>query len=365
MLTGLYPARHGLKDHETRLHASIPTLAEVFGRGGFVTAAVVNTSKLGPKFGLPRGFSHFQYLVEQADRREPMSEITDLALSWLERFARQPLFLFVHYYDIHSDYRSLGRFERMFVRPYEGRANGKTGQLMRVRKGRLSLEPRDVEHLVDLYDAGIRQMDAELERLLRAIEASPQADRAVVVVTSDHGEEFLERGGVLHGRTQYQELLRVPLIVRVPGLAHGHRIATPVSLVDVFPTLLAQGGIAPPPGLDGEDLASLWSSAPREHLHRRVLFAEADHFNSQNDIFRAVRRENHKLHYNRLTQVSQLYDLRHDPGEREDLLRSRPEVAADLGQRLSRFLALKAPVGEHVDLSPEELEHLRSLGYLQ
>jgi arylsulfatase A-like enzyme len=360
LLTGLYASRHGVKSHEVYLPSSVGTLASMLSRHGFVTAAVVNSHNLGPRFGLDRGFQEFLYVEEAADQREPSARVTDQALGWMDRYAGRKLFLFVHYYDVHSDYRSRPEYERPFVRPYAGRADGTTAQLMDYREGKVPLDVRDAPHLIDLYDAGIRQMDAELSRLFTALEAE---EPTLLVVTSDHGEEFFERGGVLHGRTQFQEVVRVPLLLRGPGLPAETRVAAPVSLVDVMPTLLAAAGAPAPESLDGADLSPYWRAGGAEPPRDRHLFGEADHTNVELDVTRAVRYRAHKLHYNRLTRRLALFDLAADPGERKDLAAEQPAVVADLRTHLDRFLRVQPEATTPVDLTPEERERLRSLGY--
>jgi choline-sulfatase len=153
-------------------------------------------------------------------------------------------------------------------------------------------------------------------------------------------------------------------VVRGPGIPAGRRIGTPVSLVDIAPTLLGLTGIEAPQGLDGVDLAPLWAEDDRE-LEDRYLFAEADHNNVEHDITRAVRYRGFKLHFNRLSREYRLYDLSQDPGEREDLSSRQADAVAALSERLERFLAsekFEAPVRT---LSQEEIERLRSLGYLR
>jgi choline-sulfatase len=360
LLTGLYPSRHGLKSHEVYLPSSVATLASILSRHGFATAAAVNSHNLSARFGLDRGFQEFLYVEEIADQREPSRRITDQAVAWLERYAGRKLFLFVHYYDVHSDYRSQAEYERQFVRPYAGRADGSTAQLMDHREGKVALGAADAPHLVDLYDAGIRQMDGELSRLFAALGT---AQPTLLVVTSDHGEEFFEHGGVLHGRTQFQEVVRVPLLVRGPGLPAGRRVADPASLLDVMPTILAVAGAPAPASLDGVDLSPAWRGGPS--AGDRHLFGEADHNNAEPDITRAVRHGTRKLHFNRLTKELALYDLARDPGEKVDLAREQREVVADLRARLDRFLRVQPEATTPVNLTPEELERLRSLGYLR
>jgi arylsulfatase A-like enzyme len=364
MLTGLYPSRHGLTSHERYLASSEQTLALLFSRAGFRTAAVVNSHNLGPEFGLDRGFQQYRYVEERVDRREPSTEITDQGMEWLEAAGDSPVFLFLHYYDVHSDYASLPEYESRFLRPYGGAADGTTEQLIAHREGKMSLAEADAPNLIDRYDAGIRQMDAELGRLLDFLSARDWNDETLLVVTSDHGEEFFEHGGVLHGQTQYQEVLRVPLLVRGPGVPKKVRIATPVSLVDLLPTLLDTAGVAVPDGLDGVSLRPLWAE-DRKAVEYRYLFSEADHNNVEHDITRSVRYRELKLVYNRLSREHQLYDLATDPGERRDVSRDQERAVAALSNRLDLFMAngrSEAPVRA---LSEKEIEKLRSLGYLR
>jgi arylsulfatase A-like enzyme len=359
LLTGLYPTRHGLKAHDRYLPSTVPTLAALLGRAGFVTAAVVNSYNLGPRFGLDRGFQEFLYVEERADQVEPSTRITDQATAWLRQHRDRRLFLFVHYYDVHSDYRSRPHYEEQFVSPYRGPADGTTAQLMAYREGRVRLARKDAAHLVDLYDAGIRQMDDELQRLVSFLREEKLIDGTLFVLTSDHGEEFLERGGVLHGRTQFQEVMRVPLLMRGPGLPAGRRDPAPASLLDVMPTVLALLQVDAPASLDGEDL--LRAGANRD---ARYLFGEADHNNAQPDITRAVRHRGYKLHFDRLSGRRMLFDLGRDPGERDDRAAAEPAVVADLKARLDRFMQIRGEAGPPARLTPEEVEKLRSLGYL-
>jgi arylsulfatase A-like enzyme len=364
LFTGLYPGRHGLKNLDRFLPASLPTLASVLGRAGWTTAAVVNSEILGPRFGLDRGFREFLYVEQVAAQRAPTTRVVDQALEWAKRYRDRKLFLFVHTEDVSSDYASQPKWERQFVRPYSGPADGTTEQLVSVRQGKATLTAADARHLVDLYDAGIRQTDAEIGRLLDGLRASGVLEGSLILLTSDHGEEFLEHGGVLHGRTQFEEVVRVPLIVAGPGVAKGSRVPVPVSLIDVMPTLLATLGVTAPEALDGEDLTPLFSGRAAPRAEGRFLFGEADQNNPQLDITRAVRHGADKLHFDRMTHRASLYDLKADPAELRDLAADRPEVVRELRQHIDRFMRIQPLVGESIALTPAEIEKLRSLGYI-
>jgi arylsulfatase A-like enzyme len=361
LFTGLYPGRHGLASSSAKLPATVTTLAQHLAARGFQTAGVVNSNYLSQVFGLERGFQRFRHVQESVAQREPGREITEQAIAWAEAMRGQRAFLFVHYYDVHSDYRSLPEYERQFVGSYAGSVNGTTAQLLDARRRGIRFDEADVGHLVDLYDAGIRQMDDELARLLAAL---GDDGRTLVIVTSDHGEEFLEHGGVLHGRTQYQELVRVPLIVRGPGVPSGVRVERTVSLVDVMPTILAAVGEPVPAGLDGSDLAPSWRGAGGE-LDARYLSCEADHNNAEPDVMRAVRHRRHTLHVDRLSGKVALFDLGSDPHEQKDVAGAHGAIATELREQLERYRAARVETGGAVTLTPEQEERLRSLGYVR
>lgn len=377
ILTGRYPNRHGVKFHDVRLSDDIPTLAEHLGEHGFKTAAIVNSSYLSQRYGLARGFEHFEYVQELIRRAKP-SGVENRALGWIAKQAHEPFFLFVHYYDVHSDYVSEPQYERQFVRTEERVANGETMQLMRFREGKVKLSEHDAEHLRDLYDAGIRQLDEGLDRLVEALRSRGLLDTTLIVITSDHGEEFLEHGGVLHSRTQFDEVIRVPLIVRGPGIPAGRRISEVGSLVDLAPTLFATLGVSPPAGMDGIDLSPLWRTAATE-ASERLVFSEAEHgtkvrdnkwavrnarFKPPPDSTRAVRNARFKLHHDRVSGTWRLYDLQSDPRELRDVSDAQPAVARALRESLEDYMAVGTSGKSIEELTPEEIEHLRSLGYL-
>lgn len=361
MFTGLYPGRHGLASSRAMLPDAVTTLAQHLAARGFQTAAVVNSNYLSQVFGLHRGFQRFRYVQESVTQRDPGRAITEQAIAWAGEMREKKSLLFVHYYDVHSDYRSLPEYERMFAEPYAGTLDGSTAQLLDARRRGLQFDDADVRHLVNLYDAGIRQMDDEVARLLAAIGDDPET---LVVVTSDHGEEFLEHGGVLHGRTQYQELVRVPLIVRGPGVPAGGRVDRTVSLVDVMPTIMAALGDGVPAGLDGSDLGPSWRGAGAE-LDARYLSCEADHNNAEPDVMRAVRHRRHTLHFDRLAGTVALFDLGIDPHEQQDVAAAHAPLTAELRAELERYRAARVEAGGAAALTPEQEERLRSLGYVR
>jgi arylsulfatase A-like enzyme len=364
LLTGLYPRHHGATTERRALRRGIPTLAEILSKQGFFTMAVVNSHYVSRRYGFSRGFDEFAYIQERMSEHGP-SEVVDTALSWLSKRREDPFFLLLHDYDVHSDYGALPEYEKSFLRPYEGQIDGSTQQLMRFLSEPFEMSTGDIEHLVDLYVAGIRQKDAELARLVEYLRTTEELENTLIIVTSDHGEEFLEHGGVLHARTQYDEVIRIPLILRGPGIPRGRRIVEPVSINDILPTTLALLGVPWEGGFDGIDVSELWRAGPGEAVGERILFGEADQQNEKPDITRSARYGPYKLIYNRLTRHSALYDLRADPSERHDISGAQPEIKQQLMREIRRFESVRM-AGDPLPAIDEETRRLlEGLGYVQ
>jgi len=369
LLTGLYPTRNGALTMQSLIHDDVVHLASHLGDHGFRTGAVVNAQWL-TMHGLERGFTDFESVDVVQGRREG-SPVTEEAIRWLRGLDRSdPFFAFVHYMDVHSDYASLPLYEEAFVEPYSGVVDGSTAQLYDIADGLVTLDAEDARHLENLYDAGIRQVDEQLSRLFAYLDEEGLLEHTLVVLTSDHGEEFFEHGSVLHGKTQYQEVVRVPLLFSGPGVARGARIATPVSLIDVMPTCLELLGRPAPAGLDGVPLRSTWGESASD-LDARLLYLEADvtypppgpgpvPIGSK----RAARDGRYKLTYDLASRDTRLFDLLEDPGETRDVKLEHAGIAARLLKNLLRHLDASNPDPEVVPLSEEELEALRSLGYV-
>jgi arylsulfatase A-like enzyme len=376
MFTGLYPSRHGVKDYAHRLRAESVTLAEILAQEGFQTWAVINTWNIAdPRFEIFQGFAASDVEYVRETRTAAGAQVIENTGARVAERARarlaardraRPFFLFVHFYDAHTDFTPAAEYRQRFVAPYAGRIQGTTQQLFDLRARGVRLAEADLAFLRQLYEAEIRQLDDVLAGFLAFLAEEGLEEDTLVVLTSDHGEEFQEHGGLLHGRTQYQELLAVPLILAGPGIPRGRVVAEPVSLVDLLPTVLARLGIPLAHGVDGLDLAPTWSGLG---LPPRALFGEADHNNVVDgqpviDIKRMARVGNDKLHLDRSDGRVSLFDLARDPREEHDRAGADPERARFLRAELERFLD-GAVGGEESGavLRAEDLELLRELGY--
>jgi arylsulfatase A-like enzyme len=339
----------------------MPTLATLLGRHGFETGAIVNSPLFSPDFGLGRGFDHYQVVAQDPSPKGAAGKVTAGAIRWLKERGKRPSFLFVHYFDVHSDYRSLPRYERRFA-PEQGRLEGTTAELVRGMNGSLAIEPADVRQLVGLYDAGIRQLDDELGRFFDWLRESGWLETSLVIVTSDHGEQFWEHNSFLHV-DHYEENLRVPLLMRAPSLPHGVRIGTPASGVDIVPTVLGVLGLPGAEGVDGMDLHALWA-APDDEPRERWLVSEAGP-SLKSDIRRSVQNSRHKLILELGGDRRELYDLLDDPGEQQNLADDEPRLLKQLLAALEPFMASGSEAPRAPELSSDGKAELRALGYVE
>jgi len=348
LLTGRYPSQHGAQDDGSALSPAVPTLAELFSGAGFDTFGVVSHVYVASPFGFERGFATFDDSLIEGGTTNPRGDaVIDRAIAWLDtRDPARRFFAFVHLYDPHWDYAAPEPLGRRWVSPgYRGPIDGRYETMIPFLAGE-GMEPADRNALVGYYDGEIAWVDRQIARLIDALEQRGVLAETLVVLTSDHGEEFLDHGRLGHGRTMYQEQLHVPLVFRHDSLPRERR-PEPVSLVDVAPTLLALAGVEPPVGLPGRSLLAPVSS-------ERVLFAESIRFGL---AWRAARRGPHKVAELAEAGGRAFFDLASDPAERRPG-RSDPSGGV-LSEALDAYAAsadsgwhwrIVAPRGERVRL---------------
>jgi arylsulfatase A-like enzyme len=363
LLTGFYPSQIGLSSAVGKLPLDAETLATLISPHNFSTAAIVNSIYISERYGLNRGFDYFRFVPESYTTTGVAPTIIQDSIAWLDDHSQQQFFLFLHFYDVHSDYHSLPQYEKEFAGAYKGIIDGTNRQLLEIRHGKLDLDTADIQHLINLYDASIRQLNDQLEVLFDYLNKGRLLEKTFLIITSDHGEEFLEHGKILHSQTHYQEAIHIPLIMLGPGMPRSKRVKGVVSLVDVLPTALSLLEISQPSTLSGVDLAPLWKG---EHyqLSARTIFSEADKLNEQNDIKRIARRGSYKLHHNILTEESELYDLAHDPKEHSNIASEQSSMVNLLFSELKRFMQTRYRGENAANLTSEEIEKLKELGYL-
>jgi len=372
MISGLYPSHHTAISFDRELPGEIDTLAEILRGEGYATAGIVSHSAIDSSHNFDQGFDVF--LESEARGHDYVSTpgVTGQAVDQLVALSSgdAPFFLFVHYFDPHYNYRRHPEFG--FAAPSAGRLTGEE-PMADLRRMEEELTQDETQFLRDLYDEEIRFTDAGIGRLLDRFTDLGQLENTIVVFTSDHGEEFLDHAHLGHTRSLYEELVRVPLIIRDPSrTGPGHVVQRPVSVVSLTPTLLDLVGIDPDSlgfqagslradlaGEDGVGAAQIFCEVDFVPLRKSRLVPEVHK--------RTVIEERHKLIRDETSGLVEVYDLETDPGELRDLHELRPEQAERLSRSLERAIE-HASSGE-VDpsmrlIDDAEIERLKSLGYV-
>ncbi len=340
ILTGRYPSEHGATDFHWSLEASMPTLASMLHEHGYDTYGFVSHVMLTPTYGMGEGFSHFDFSVlNVGDPHEVTTarELTELTHTGM-RNAKAPYFLWVHYFDPHFKYIDHDQFHY-----------GDTD--------------------LDRYDSEIAFTDYYVDDLLKLVDHG----NTVIVFTSDHGEEFGEHGSKYH-YTLHGEVMRVPLIIKGPGLAP-RTDDQPAEQTDFVPTILALAGIEAPAGLPGHNLLAPRDANQPQYIerdrppqwrqrgvirgrHKLIVVENAD----TTEIPPASRNEEIVVH--NVVPGIYLFDTTLDPGEKTNLFSPSDSTSLRLLALVNSHFS-KAPAhGPPVEIDRELLEKLKSLGYI-
>ena len=376
MLTSRFSEAHGVTGAGDSLADSAITLSEVFQEDGYATAAVVSGPFLNRRFGFSQGFDVYDdETVSFAEINDSHQGVTSplthqRALEILEDVAGEPFFLFLHYWDVHYDYAPPSPYDEMFDPDYSGDVSA--DNFIHNDEIHRGMDPRDLEHVVALYDGEIAYTDFYLGELFAELETRDLWDNTVIVLTSDHGDEFFEHGNKGHRNTLYGELLNVPLIVKLPQQRRGGtRLSDLAGVIDIAPTLLEVAGLPPLAGANGESLLGRMGGSMNdsEESTGRVYFADVDR------RVKSVVSEAAKLiaHWRRGPDEEmrvELYDLKRDPGEQLDLSTRDVEQVVRLRRVLRAWVRSAREQVKHLGESgfaqdPELVRTLRSLGYIQ
>ncbi len=352
MMTGLAIHQHRVQQFPQALNKETPTLASMLQEQGYETFAIAEGGYVRPEFGFDQGFDIYFTGPHKRPNWSP-------AIEWLSRRrSERPAFVFLHTYLVHAPYEHNPRFEDPDF-PYQGFLAGKDVGYDDVINpwlaGTLDLSPDDQAYVSRLYDALVARLDDLVVDFLEQLPALFGDEPWMVMITSDHGEEFFEHGKLGHGQSMYNELLRVPLLLAAPGLAPGV-VEQPASTVDLVPTVLDLIGQDIPPHLPG---LSLLGELPDDRV--RV----AQHSSSMHRC--AVDFSNFKLIINHEDE-HELYHLLSDPVEQQNVTGSASDTAQRLRDRLQRYYdryrSLRIHVPSLSSTGAEAMEDLRALGYL-
>jgi arylsulfatase A-like enzyme len=412
IMTSLYPTTHGVHQIPDRLPASATTIAEAFRQAGYATVSFASASFTGAFTNLHQGFEELHEAESTFGRAGPAGgttktsrEYVDRLTEWLDDHRDVPSFVYLHFFDPHSPYEPYRPYDTMWADP-KGReeylraqeALKKTistafladrGMATREELVKAGVDPDAyIRFSKDWYDGSIRGMDTEMARLFERMEELGLRDRSIIAFYADHGEEFHDHGRMWHGQSVYGEMIRVPLILWGPGrVPKGVKVEEPVELVDIMPTLLEYAGLTLPPGLQGQSLRPLLGTDGRggqvaaagSGWKRRPVIAEKQPQGGSGHPLEtesyAIMDGNWKLVHNvaRPPEMAEfeLFDFYKDPLDQKNVASAHPDVVERLGKTLDAWhrMALQAklkPDSEDTKgMTAEQLERLRSLGYVK
>jgi arylsulfatase A-like enzyme len=276
LMTGVYPDRHKIMKGDVKFSSNnVPPLATLLGREGYETVAISQSYVASSHFGADVGFDQFFYSNQLNGMELRSQEIRRFLGTWLVNRSNpeQPFYCYIHTVDPHAPYQPVGRFRQLANQAPGNLPDSQYRPNLFIQKGYGS-DPKEVAHLRALYEGEVIYADAELGRFIAMLKHLDLYEQSLVVVLSDHGEEFGEHGGFDHGRTVYNEVVNVPLIVKYPGGRWaGSRITRRVSTLDLVPTIRDLiGADWQDRVLDGESLIP--EQRRRSRSDQRVIYAE-------------------------------------------------------------------------------------------
>ena len=385
LFTGLYPPEHGIRTmFGSKLKDKVLTIAERLTNGGWRCGAVVGAGALDHEFGLNKGFAHYDDDIQTGDtnwllgERRDAVEVTDRAIKWLKSVNDDKFFLFVHYFDAHT----VHNFDPDIITKSETNVDSTEPSQSSPRSSII----RPLINLirsasVDYFEIGlpffiysrygrrhmikqVNKIDTQIGRILNLLGKIGSLEETLIVLIADHGEDFWEHG-------EFDPTLRVPMII-YPKLGNQLVIEDQVSLIDIFPTIIAFLGMDSK-GLDtqGLNLECLLSNGKlgRSALLSRPVYSETTWESPPpgkielRTVYAALRSPTWKLIWDRLKNNHELYNLYNDPGEVENLIQSYPSITTDfLGQL--KDLAQEMPVSTDDEANEMVVNRLKALGYI-
>jgi choline-sulfatase len=369
LFTGLYPSEHGLGDFIVQgpkvegqaLSPKVETLAEGLKAAGYRTALVGYQAQLSPRFGVDQGFDFYNNNTQGAPR------IDKRFLGWLDEKPGQPFFAYLHYLDIHWPYcppaSTYGKFG-----PTEGAIDfcGNWRKLREdIHSGAVVLNDTDKKALAGRYAEEILALDGEIGQLFQALKDRGAWNDTLIVLTADHGEELMERGGIEHGQSMHEELLHVPFIWKLPaswGSARGRSVDDLIETRSLLPTLFDLVG---QPVAKEVSAPSLLPWVVGHSFDGKPLGEPFRYVAAEANGMLSVRTNEWHVIFTPEKKTWELYDLVHDPGEWTNVADQKPEELAKMQELMRRWRTGLHPVGaQAMTLDSQTEEGLRSLGYL-
>ena len=359
MMTSVVPEVHGNVPANGGSIYKGPTLAEIARQHGYATGAFIGgVTMQDSACGMRRGFDVYddQFRFTQEDMSRNGNEVTANALQWIAKQERQnkTYFAFLHYFDAHFPYTPAAPWDKRYDPNYNGSIDGTDAVLRPYRDGQKTPTDRDIAHVLALYDGEISELDGKIKKVLDGV-----GDDVLVVITSDHGESFGHGYYFNHRAGLWDSVVRVPLIMRGPGIPKGKMVSEQVGLIDILPTLIELAGLRGDKRFQGKSLVSLMDGTGSGS---DIVYSITDPW-MENPQF-AVRSPDWKW----ISQPDRelVYNISNDPEEKRELS-SIPDDFASSKQEYSTLIESKRQYQSKMQggrsLSKEDCARLEALGY--
>lgn len=377
VFTSLYPHEHQAFSWMDNLSDECLTLAEVFRNRNYATFSIQTNSSITKKHNFKQGFQYYDEMV-----LEKGEIVTSHFNSWIKKHKKKPFFAYLHYMDTHVPYNAPQEFSQIFKLKDNSLFTPGEFQTIDVRLlGEMGLSINNKQSLVNLYDAAIKYFDYNFEKIVDNLKKLGILNKTIIILTSDHGEEFWEHDGFAHGHTVYNELLHVPLIIGYSSHLPGKHIKSHVQLLDLFPTILSLAGIKNDFELRGRDLAS---AALNNIQINEEIFVEGILFGAEKKgilkdgwklIENTGKKNKDNLHplgdimkyrYPKYERGFELYNINQDFSEKYNLINNYPQIATNLKKDLLAFRMTLPDFNQQKKTKlKEKLKDLKSLGYIK
>lgn len=368
IMTGLYPAFHGVRQYDNFLSDEHVTLAELLKNGGYQTAAFTDGGFVKGQYGFQQGFNIYE------DENVGIVNILSKVRNWLNKNQSRPFFLFIHCYDIHSPYNPPPPYNSIFHDfTYTGTLvpSGKTFKA--ANKNKRMVDDEDLRHFIAFYDGGIRYTDEEIGKFMVYLRDAGLYDQSLIIITSDHGEAFKEHGSLGHRQLYYRPNLHIPLIMRIPSYPTKEvRISELVQSIDLLPTVLDAAGLSAHPEAQGNSLLPLVNRY--KNPLNRLLWRVFHPFGREADISFAeffnkdewsIIDDGYQVISNAELSSMQLFNLKDDPLAKINIASDHSEITERV---LDKWEKLYNPennfASPEITIDAKTREELGALGYI-
>ena len=361
LFTSQYPAALGFRGKPIIIDQNFLTLAEIFKENNYETKGIISHAYVSSSLGFGQGFDSYDEENAKGHGYISSPSITEKTISFLRKNRNGEFFLFLHYFDPHFDY--IMHDDYNYFPDYDGPLYS-SQPIRDLREKAPRMSTSDIEYLKASYDSEIKFTDKHIGRVLDELKEIGLYDNTLIVLTADHGEEFLERGDHWIGHTKklYQEQIHVPLIIKLPRGDKQEIVHEFLGLIDLMPTIVDYAGLWIPDRY--EHAGQIVGVSGAEELGDRIIISQTRRW----AVLQSATWRGWKLILDPYTKSKQLFDLQKDPAESRNLATKNDKALKEMTTVLQKWntqMKSRKTEAEQPTFAEEQKKHLRSLGYLQ